>query len=201
MTSTTTQHRELISALADGQLVGDDFSSALAMCEADAQALDSWNAYHLVGDILRSPELTAHAADTAFVARLRGRLSQEPAFIAAPAALDVPALAGRAGGEAANDASFPWKLVAGFASVAAVAAIAWNAGTGLLSPTAAPQLARSEPSAQQVLVVSGQGTMVRDARMQELLAAHKQFGGASALQVPSGFLRNATFELPQGERR
>lgn len=201
MTSTTTQHRELISALADGQLVGDDFSSALAMCEADAQALDSWNAYHLVGDILRSPELTAHAADTAFVARLRGRLSQEPVFIAAPAALDVPALAGRAGGEAANDASFPWKLVAGFASVAAVAAIAWNAGTGLLSPTAAPQLARSEPSAQQVLVVSGQGTMVRDARMQELLAAHKQFGGASALQVPSGFLRNATFELPQGERR
>ncbi|MGC1174274.1 sigma-E factor negative regulatory protein [Polaromonas sp.] len=201
MTSTITQHRELISALADGQLVGDDFSSALAVCEADAQALDSWNAYHLVGDILRSPELTAHAGDTAFVARLRARLSQEPAFIEAPAALDVPALAGRAVGEAANDASFPWKLVAGFASIAAVAAIAWNAGTGLLSPSNAPQLARSEPSAQQMLVVSGQGTMVRDARMQELLAAHKQFGGASALQVPSGFLRNATFELPQGERR
>ncbi len=201
MTSTTTQHRELISALADGQLVGDDFSSALEMCEADAQALDSWNAYHLVGDILRSPELTAHAADTAFVARLRARLSQAPAFVAAPITLNVPALAGRAGGEAANDASFPWKLVAGFASVAAVAAISWNAGTGLFSPSAAPQLARSEPSAQQVLVVSGQGTVVRDARMQELLAAHKQFGGASALQVPSGFLRNATFELPQGERR
>lgn len=201
MTSTTTQHRELISALADGQLVGDDFASALAMCEADAGALDSWNAYHLVGDILRSPELTVHAADTAFVARLRARLSQEPAFIAAPTALDAPAVAGPAGREAANDASFPWKLVAGFASVAAVAAIAWNAGTGLLSPSAAPQLARSEPSVQQVLVVSGQGTMVRDARMQELLAAHKQFGGASALQVPSGFLRNATFELPQGERR
>jgi len=203
----TTQHRELISALADGQLASDDFAGALAICEADAQVLDSWNVYHLVGDILRSPELTAHAADTAFVARLRARLSQEPAFTAAPVALDVRApadlsLAGRRDGdEAANDASFPWKLVAGFASVAAVAAIAWNAGSGLLSPSVAPQLARTEPSAQQVLVVSGQGTMVRDARMQELLAAHKQFGGASALQVPSGFLRNATFELPQGERR
>ena len=201
MTSTTTQHRELISALADGQLVGDDFSSALAMCEADAQALDSWNTYHLVGDILRSPELTPHAADEAFVVRLRARLSQEPAFGAAMAALDVPALASRAGDEAANDASFPWKLVAGFASVAAVAAIAWNAGAGLFSPSATPQLAHSESSAPQVLVASEQGTMVRDARMQELLAAHKQFGGASALQVPSGFLRNATFELPQGERR
>ncbi|WP_397408905.1 sigma-E factor negative regulatory protein [Polaromonas sp.] len=200
-----TQHSELISALADGQLASEDFARALAACEADAQALDSWNTYHLIGDVLRSPELLPHAADTAFVARLRVRLSQEPVLVAAPALPEVNhATAGRLGrsrGEAANDASFPWKMVVGFASVAAVAAIAWNAGAGLLSPTAVPQLARSEPAAQQVLVVSEQGTMVRDARTQELLAAHRQLGGTSALQMPSGFLRNATFESPQGERR
>lgn len=197
-----TQHSELISALADGQLASEDFARALAACEADAQALDSWSTYHLIGDVLRSPELMSHAADTAFVARLRVRLSQEPVLVAAPA---VPAVrhaqAGRIGEGAANDASFPWKLVAGFASVAAVAAIAWNAGAGLLSPSAAPQLARTEPAPQQVRVVSEQGTMVRDARTQELLAAHRQLGGTSALQMPSGFLRNATFESPQGERR
>lgn len=200
-----TQHSELISALADGQLASEDFARALAACEADAQALDSWNTYHLIGEVLRSPELIPHAADTAFVARLRVRLSQEPVLVAAPALPEVRHAAagrlGRTGGEAANDASFPWKMVAGFASVAAVAAIAWNAGAGLLSPTAVPQLARLEPAAQQVLVVSGQGTMVRDARTQELLAAHRQLGGTSALQMPSGFLRNATFESPQGERR
>lgn len=197
-----TQHSELISALADGQLASEDFARALAACEADAQALDSWNTYHLIGDVLRSPELSPHAADTAFVARLRVRLSQEPVLVAAPALPEVRhAPAGRVVEEAANDASFPWKLVAGFASVAAVAAIAWNAGAGLLSPSAAPQLARSEPAAQQVLVVSEQGTVVRDARTQELLAAHRQLGGTSALQMPSGFLRNATFESPQGERR
>lgn len=197
-----TQHSELISALADGQLASEDFARALTACEADAQALDSWNTYHLIGDVLRSPELIPHAADTAFVARLRVRLSQEPVLVAAPTLPEVRhAPAGRAGGEAANDASFPWKVVAGFASVAAVAAIAWNAGAGLLSPSAAPQLARAEPAAQQVLVVSEQGTMVRDARTQELLAAHRQLGGTSALQMPSGFLRNATFESPQGERR
>jgi sigma-E factor negative regulatory protein RseA len=197
-----TQHSELISALADGQLASEDFARALAACEADAQALDSWNTYHLIGDVLRSPELSPHAADTAFVERLRVRLSQEPVVVAAPALPEVRhAPAGRVGEEAANDASFPWKLVAGFASVAAVAAIAWNAGAGLLSPSAAPQLARSEPAAQQVLVVSEQGTLVRDARTQELLAAHRQLGGTSALQMPSGFLRNATFESLQGERR
>ncbi|MDI1273405.1 RseA family anti-sigma factor [Polaromonas sp.] len=197
-----TQHSELISALADGQLASEDFSRAVTACEADAQALDSWNTYHLIGDVLRSPELIPHAADTAFVARLRLRLSQEQVLVATPVLPEVrqPA-AGRAREEAANDASFSWKLVAGFASVAAVAAIAWNAGAGLLAPSAAPQLARTEPAAQQVLVGSERGTVVRDVRMQELLAAHRQLGGTSALQVPSGFLRNATFESPQGERR
>ena len=85
-------------------------------------------------------------------------------------------------------------------SLVAVVAVAWNAGSGLLAPSAAPQLARSE-APQQVLVMSEQGPMVRDARLQELLAEHKQFGGTSALQMPSGFLRNATFEPPQGARR
>ncbi len=205
----TPQNLELISALADGQLASEDFAQALAACEADAQARDSWNTYHLIGDVLRSPGLTAHAADAAFVARLRTRLNQEPAFgpapVVAPAAglqqknpPDRPAYSPQR--EASNDANFRWKLAAGFASIAAVAAIAWTAGGKLVAPSAAPQLAQSEAS-QQVLVASERGTMVRDARMLELLAAHKQFGGTSALQMPSGFLRNATFETSQGERR
>jgi sigma-E factor negative regulatory protein RseA len=197
----TMQHREQISALTDGQLTGEDFAHALAACEGDADALSSWKAYHLIGDVLRSPGLTAHASDALFVTRLRIRLSQEPALDAAPAWYPAPAQpAGHSRSDASNDAGFGWKLMAGFVSMAVVAAIAWNAGTGLLSPSAAPQLASSD-AAQQVLVPSEQGTMVRDARMQELLAAHRQFGGTSALQMPSGFLRNATFEMPQGERR
>jgi sigma-E factor negative regulatory protein RseA len=39
--------------------------------------------------------------------------------------------------------------------------------------------------------------MIRDPRLDEMLAAHRQLGGgASALQTPAGFLRNATFEGP-----
>lgn len=202
----TPQDHELISALVDGQLSGDDFARALVVCEDDEKALASWSAYHLIGDVLRSSELTVHAGDAAFLTRLRARLDQEAvparpvqgAAVAAAGpvhALEEPA--------SANDGSYRWKLVAGFASMAAVAAVAWNAGAGLLAPVVAPQLARSETPAasQQVLVVSEQGTMVRDARMQELLAAHKQFGGTSALQMPSGFLRNATFEAPPADRR
>ena len=45
-----------------------------------------------------------------------------------------------------------------------------------------------------VTFVSGQ--MVRDARLEQYLAAHKQFGGSAALGVPSGFLCSATVEVP-----
>ena len=201
-----TQNPELISALADGQLSGEDFALALSVCTDDTEALGRWQAYHLIGDVLRAPGLMAPPRGAGFVMRLNARLANEPALappslvVVAPDAPLMPADDGPAARwpEAANDSSLRWKLVAGFASITAVAAIAWNAGSGLLSP--APQLARQE-AAQQVLVVSDQGTMVRDARMQELLAAHKQFGGTSALQAPSGFLRNATFETPQSERR
>ncbi len=198
------ENLELISALADGQLAGEDVARVLAACAEDTAALASWNSYHLIGDVLRSPGLPAQGADVAFVSRLRGHLSQAPAFDTRAAneqtALPVEIKGAVFSPEASNDAVFRWKLVAGFASVAAVAAIAWTAATGPLAPSAGPQLAQSG-APQQVLVMSEQGTIVRDARMQELLAAHKQFGGASALQVPSGFLRNATFETPQGERR
>lgn len=206
----TTQNREWISALADGQLAGENFASALAACETDEDALSSWSTYHLIGDVLRSPGLAPQTPDTAFVMRLRARLVQEPALDTRGAVVGVPADAPAASPispmsegvsrEASNDSNFRWKLVAGFASIAAVVAVAWSAGSGLLSPPAAPQLARSTPS-QQVLVMSEQGPIVRDARLQELLAEHKQFGAASALQMPSGFLRNATFEPTQGERR
>ena len=200
-----TQNLELISALADGQLVGEDFALALSVYEDDAEALGRWEAYHLIGDVLRAPGSTVPGRDAGFVRRLNARLAHEPALVGATLLTLAPGLMMPAGAadesqrrEAANDSSLRWKLVAGFASITAVAAIAWNAGSGLLSP--APQLALQE-APQQVLVVSEQGTMVRDARMQELLAAHKQFGGTSALQAPSGFLRHATFETPQDERR
>lgn len=194
------QTSELMSALTDGQLGGDDFAAALQACRQDDSAAASWDTYHLIGEALRSPASPALGADMAFVARLNQRLAGESltgsaARLAHVPAPDVP----RHHAAAANDSDFRWKLVAGIASLAAVSAIAWNAA-GLLQPAAAPQLAQA-PVSQQVLVASPQGPVVRDARLEELLAAHKQLGGTSALQEPSGFLRNATFETPRNAGR
>ena len=193
------QTSELMSALADGQLDGEDFAAALHASQHDDSAVACWDTYHLIGDALRSSQ-GARGADPAFLSRLNQRLAQEASPGASsnpvqPASRDVPLVLPAKRGHAANDGEFRWKLVAGFASLAAVSAIAWNAAS-LLSPAAAPQLAQAPVSPQQVVVASPQGPRVRDARLEELLAAHKQLGGTSALQEPSGFLRNATFETP-----
>ena len=210
------QTNELMSALADGQLGREDVAAALQACQRDESAFASWNTYHLIGDVLRSPGRApapvARGADLSFVCRLNERLAQEPLVkselrsVELDSAAQVNAKGAPAHdvihhrGPASNDGSFRWKLVAGFASLAAVAAIAWNTA-GLLAPAAAPQLAQA-PESQPVVVASPQGPMVRDARLEELLAAHKQLSGTSALlQVPSGFLRNATFEMPQNAGR
>ncbi|HEX5285942.1 MAG TPA: sigma-E factor negative regulatory protein [Polaromonas sp.] len=203
------QTSELMSALVDGQLGGENFAAALQACEHDESAIASWNTYHVIGDVLRSPGFGVRGADSAFVSRLNQRLAQETLLGAAPRSVDpdlaAPAKAIVASepthrrGPASNDANFRWRLVAGVASLAAVSAIAWNA-SGLLVTASAPQLAQT-PAPQQLVVASPQGPMVRDARLEELLAAHKQLGGTSALQESSGFLRNATFETPQNAGR
>lgn len=190
---------ELLSALADGQLVGHELAAVLQACGQDDAALECWNTYHLIGDFLRSPAdlrpSTAVGGEIGFASRLNARLAQEPLAMTATTVqavrLPVPADIVHHRGAASNDGSFRWKLVAGVASLAAVCAIAWNAA-GLSVPASGPQLAQS--ASPQIVVTSPQGPVVRDARLEELLAAHRQFGTASALQESSGFLRNATFE-------
>ena len=191
---------ELLSALADGELGRTELGAALQAGGQDSATLARWNAYHLIGHGLRAPSSPVYSADATFLTGLRQVLAHEPPFI-----FEQPHLAviQAAKGEASNDASFRWKLVAGFASVAAVCAIGWNA-VATLPYAAKPQLAQASPPApasQQLVVASPQGPMVRDARIEELMAAHRQFSGASALQVPSGFLQNATLETPRSPAR
>lgn len=186
------QTEELISALADGQLTGEAFAHGVEVATADPVARETWHTYHLIGDVLRSGGQAAGTMPAEFLGRLQSRLKQEraPAPAVAGAARSAPQPVAQV---AANDASFRWKLVAGFASLAAMAAIGWTAAGPGASPEQG-QLAAVPPGT--VLAETQRGVMIRDARLDEFLAAHRQLGGASALQMPAGFLRNATFEGP-----
>ena len=80
------------------------------------------------------------------------------------------------------------------APVVAVAT-ATPAGSTSINSTSAPSPSAAALSATRVMVGNGKPqVMLRDPRLDELLEAHRQAGGAS--QMPSGFLRNATFEAP-----
>ncbi|MET0310690.1 MAG: sigma-E factor negative regulatory protein [Burkholderiaceae bacterium] len=197
---------EALSALADGQLRGEAFARTVESACEDPEARAAWGAWHVAGDALRFGAQPVRSTDGEFVARWRERLAQENAM-GMPALDSIAASARTAAAaaprkEAANDGSFRWKAVAGFASMAAVAAIGWNivaTGPGVSSQ---PQIALVPAPAQslqapEVAVATAAGdrqVMIRDARLDELMAAHRQAGGTSALQMPAGFLRNATFE-------
>jgi len=184
---------DCISALADGELLDEEFAQTLAACENDPALQARWHDYHLIGDVLRSPDLLVTRSTSPFLMRLQNRLAQEVVQPVAPTEVSLPMQV------AANDSIFRWKMVAGVASMAAVAVMVWM----LAVPTAltGPQIAQSPATTDSMLVDSPQGLMVRDARLDEMLAAHKQVGGNSALQMPSGFLRNATFETSSDARR
>lgn len=197
---TTQDHpsSEMLSALFDGQA---GYESALANLPfAGSHGVQSdWNSFHLIGEVLRGSSSAGIAgADPAFVQRLSARLSHEVVEpLAAPVVMTVAPLATSAL-PAANDQQFRWKLVAGIASVGAVAVLAWTL-TGSPIGTSSPQLAQGI-MAPTLVTASPEGPMIRDARLEELLSAHKQMG-ATTLQVPSGFVRNAGFEAPRSAGR
>ena len=194
---------EQISALVDGELNVGEFSAVAESVTNTREGRVTWQAYHVVGDALRG---TAHAAmldGDDFVGRLRSRMAAQgvqPQSVrsAGTAVAATPATAAR---EGANDPVMRWKLLAGFASLAAVAVLGWHVASleapsdGLAQAISAPRVPVAvAPAASIGEQQTAVPVMLRDARLDELLAAHKQFGGTSALQMPAGFMRNATFD-------
>ena len=198
---------EAVSALVDGRLRGAAFAQVAEALQSDAQMRASWQAYHLVGDLLRQSEVSSRMpVGDGLAARVAARLAAEPpidAYVPTTAAIEIdtahalpaapadtssvvllPPVSGWR--HAANDPLWRWRAFAGVATVMAFAAVGWNLlGGAVATPAAtAPVLAQAEPARQ----------MLRDPRLDELLAAHEQSAGISALQMPAGFLRNATFE-------
>jgi sigma-E factor negative regulatory protein RseA len=176
-----------VSDLVDGRLEGDALARRCADWAADPQARRSWHAYHLIGDVLRSDDLATPAVgDAAFLAAVRQRLAAEPVVLA-------PVRQRR------RAASLWWRPVvaaAGFVAVAGVVVVLRQADPGA---AVSPQLAsrggvlpvgtltaldapRAAPAAS--------GQMLRDARVDEYLRAHREVLAGSPAALPGGAMRN-----------
>jgi sigma-E factor negative regulatory protein RseA len=209
MNKTNTVH-EQVSALADGHLQDDEFAQVIDKLGVDDDLRATWQTYHLVGDVLRSG-VHARCSDTAlFLSRLQGpacsgthdpvldsgtphggpgpapHRSRQRAGIPLEAGrrCGVPGCGGRHRvelGRRGRPRSLRCSVGRGAAGDAD--------GRGCRPATS------SGPDADACH--GGQWSpqiMLRDPRLDQLLEAHQQTGGAS--QMPSGFLRNATFERP-----
>lgn len=192
-----------LSALVDGELDQIELEALLVRFGEESETRAAWQSYQVIGDVLRGSAPAASAlAPPDFLAGFRARLQAEPLARPQPDPAEVSA---RPRAPAANDAVFRWKLLAGAASLAAVMAVSWSVLGGAplgaggsagpqLSLMQQPALVVADDATKAVVVSTPQGPVIRDARLEALLAAHRQYGGMSALQMPAGFLRDATYD-------
>jgi sigma-E factor negative regulatory protein RseA len=178
----------LISALVDGDAAAVE--GACAAWREDAGARERWHTYHLIGDVLRSDELAARPArDAEFLAGLRARLAHEPVVLA-PAA--------RSPARARHAWLGPVAVAAGFVAVAGVLVVtrlsAPEASGPLLAANQAPSAVVGKAAAPQPLVV--EAGLIRDARLDSYLRAHREALGGVPVALPGGAPRNVEMLLP-----
>ncbi|AIO66613.1 sigma-E factor negative regulatory protein [Burkholderia oklahomensis] len=177
MQSQACSQRERVSALVDGEAPEGLSLKQILAGLGDAERA-AWAHYHVIGDALRSDELTLEPAESgAFMARLSASLAAEPHLLApaaAPVARRLLALRRRvvpAFAVAAAAATLTWIVVPQMQGVGAPGAVQVTS----VSPVqqgALQRVAAAQPSAQPALQ---EANIIRDASLDQYLEAHQQF--------------------------
>jgi sigma-E factor negative regulatory protein RseA len=195
--------RQRLSELVDGEA---DAQEAQHLCRAwrdDTELRERWHAYQLIGDVLRSEDL-AHPVprDELFLTALRSRLADEPAVLA-PSPQRGAMRPRRPAWLAPAAVAAGFVVVAGVLVLTRVAApIGDDSSAATLASARAPLrvAASSGPQSEattEVQALVADGKLIRDARLERYLAAHKQYGGSSAVTVPGVVLRSSATLAPE----
>jgi len=160
-----------ISAWMDG-----DADTSLTPEVFDESARQTWQTYHLIGDVLRTPEL-ALSLKPGFEDRLAKALAQEALMLAPEAATAV---------SRSKQSILRQYGLSSLAMAAAVAAVVW-----VVRPFFAPELGGS--SAQSSVALSAPASVSAGASAEvapDYVAAHRQLAGPAAVrQVSFGGLK------------
>jgi len=184
--------RRTLSELCDGRADGSALTAACSRWAADASLRRQWHAYQLIGDVLRSEDLAAGPRrDAEFLSAVRERLAREPTQ--EPIRLATKAQ-GRRSAVAAT--RWAWPVAAAAGLVAVVGGLLVLQGP-LAESGAAPALASATPPPGALRVVAGeQGQVLRDARIDEYLQAHRATLAGSPAALPGGAMRNVELIVP-----
>lgn len=197
---------ERLSSVVDGEGRHDDIDEACRRWKTDEAFRRDWETYHLIGDVLRSDELSpARPGDAAFLQGLRARLAAEPVPLA-PAPLRERHPAARSRRWLAPAAMAAGVMAVGTAFVVlrpevAGPAVGWGPQVAATPPadlrrTGAATLPVAAPaSSQAVMVLDGQ--LIRDARLDAYFEAHRGAVGPVPSAMPGGALRSVDILVPQ----
>jgi sigma-E factor negative regulatory protein RseA len=170
--------RDKISAFMDGELDDRAAGEVIEALGRDAEALETWRAYHLISDALRDGRMLS----AGFTARVARQLSEEPTVMA-PGRLPTQPRT--------------WYALA--ASVAAVALVGWLAFAPQQSAVAPTALQQPAPApapvaqAKPVLVPLPSGT-------DDYLLAHQQFSPRVSLQGMAPYVRTVSEQVQESRR-
>lgn len=190
---------EAVSAFVDGCLGPDQSAQVAQRLVTDPDSREAWHRYHVIGDVLRDQALAPSARELEFAQRVQKAIAaQEPPLqVRTAQAQDSLRVVKNVPTRSANQDRFSWKMIAGVAVLGLAVLIGMGSReSGPLSQS--QQMASDGPTVNQAKDVTvgyiEDGVMLRNPELDALLMAHQQMGGHSALQMPSGFLRNATFD-------
>lgn len=197
-----TRAREQLSSLMDGDCTSDHVAQACRHWRQDEDARAQWHAYHLIGDVLRSEDLSLRStADAEFLRAVRERLAREP-IVLAPTTVQAPL------NEAVPATEFAQVAVSGgtrsrfhlrrwVAPVGMAAGVALVAGAVLVTRplgSDGPVVATTSRTEAVALVPQDPNNPMTDAEFVRYLSAHQQFPGTPALGPAPGFMRSAAYE-------
>jgi sigma-E factor negative regulatory protein RseA len=191
---------QCLSELVDGET---NAVQAQQLCRAwkdDPALRGTWHAYHLIGDVLRSEDL-AHPADRdeRFLASLRERLAQEPTVLA-PTARQESRPMRRSSWLAPVAVAAGFVVVAGVLVMTRVAQPLNDSTATLASGSPVPRVLTHPATVESLAEVQGlvaDGKLIRDARLERYLAAHKQYGVSSPVAVPVVVLSSSAKRSPE----
>ena len=147
-----------ISSLMDGECDAHEAERVIRSCCADPEAAAKWEAYHMIGDVLRGGR--PHPTGTA--ERVRQALAAEPAIVARP--------------KRVYETAFGRVALAAAASVATIGVVGWIGSQGGQVGGSGPVVAKN-PSAMQP-VANKAPAAAPTVDVQDYYAAHRQLPSA-----------------------